>query len=209
MEWTSAPAGHGLIGAVRARSGRADQVDENLGSWRRGHVVALERQSKLLRCNEVELKLIPPLRPGGEHDSCPTRCSAHLVYARSCQTASCPVRRRNADRSACVGHASTPTRKGLLASPDYETCRGFVRRRPLRRRATSLRPLVPLRASGQEAVSERHLQDVERRGKSAPVNWTNSNSLRSSYAHCPSTCSITTRVPHSLPNTGTAPSPSP
>ena len=38
----------------------------------------------------------------------------------------------------------------------------MVRRRPLRCRATSNRPLVPLRASGQDAVPERQLPDVVR-----------------------------------------------
>ena len=54
MESTFTPASRGLIGAVRARSGRADQVDENLSSWPGGYVVALEGQSKVLECDEVE-----------------------------------------------------------------------------------------------------------------------------------------------------------
>jgi len=54
MEWTSAPTRHGLIGAGRANRGRADRVDENLGNWRRGQVVVLDRQSRVLEWDDVE-----------------------------------------------------------------------------------------------------------------------------------------------------------
>ena len=106
-------------------------------------------------CGPPPAACSPAADSSPRHDSCRTLRSAHLVHARSCQTASGAVRRRNADRSACAGHASPPPRQGVLAPPDDEACRGFVRRRPVRCRATSDRPLVPLRASGQEAEPER------------------------------------------------------
>ncbi len=110
----------------------------------------------------LKRKPLPHPSPDSENDSCRTRRSAHLVHARSCPTASGPFRRRNADRFARAGHASTPAHQGLLALPDYETCRALVRCRPPCCRAISHRPLVPIRASGQEAVPERQLPDVER-----------------------------------------------
>ena len=50
----SIPTRHGLISAARAPSERADRVDGNLGSWRRGHVVVLDKQSRVLEYVEVE-----------------------------------------------------------------------------------------------------------------------------------------------------------